>query len=98
MTAPLTGGCTCGAVRYECTADSVMAFNCHCRDCQRATRGAYVSAVVIPRNALRVPGQVSYFDVREASEQTLNRGLCPKCDSRRFRKTDFTSHLMVAIV
>lgn len=53
MTAPLTGGCTCGAVRYECTAESVMAFNCHCRDCQRATGGPYVPAVVIPRSALK---------------------------------------------
>jgi hypothetical protein len=61
MTAPLTGGCTCGAVRYECTAEPVMAFNCHCRDCQRATGGAYVPAVVVPRNALRVTGEVKYF-------------------------------------
>src|SRR2546428_526017 len=64
MTAPLTGGCTCGAVRYECTAEPVMAFNCHCRDCQRATGGAYVPAVVVPRNALRVTGEVKDFGVR----------------------------------
>jgi hypothetical protein len=65
MTTPLTGGCACGAVRYECATESVMAFNCHCRDCQRATGGAYVPAVVVPRDALRVTGEVRYFGVRE---------------------------------
>jgi hypothetical protein len=89
MTTPLTGGCTCGAVRYECAAESVMAFNCHCRDCQRATGGAYVPAVVVPRNALRVTGEVRYFGVRGESGQILNRGFCPHCGSRLFGKPDF---------
>ena len=95
MTAPLTGGCSCGAVRYECTAEPVMAFNCHCRDCQRATGGAYVPAVVVPRNALRVTGEVKYFGVPGASGQFLNRGFCPNCGSRLFGKPDSRSDLMV---
>jgi hypothetical protein len=93
MTTPLTGGCTCGAVRYECTADSVMA--CHCRDCQRATGGGYVPAVVVPRNALRVTGEVRYFGVRGESGQILNRGFCPNCGSRLLGKPDFKPDLMV---
>jgi hypothetical protein len=97
MAAPLTGGCACGAVRYECTAESVMAFNCHCRDCQRATGGAYVPAVVIPRNALKVTGEVRYFGVRGESGQILNRGFCPNCGSRLFGKPDFKPDLMVIV-
>ncbi len=95
MTAPLTGGCTCGAVRYECAAESVMAFNCHCRDCQRATGGPYVPAVVIPRSALKVTGEVRYFGVRGESGQLLNRGFCPICGSRLFGMPDFKPELMV---
>jgi hypothetical protein len=32
---PLTGGCNCGAVRYEVTAPLVRASYCHCKRCQR---------------------------------------------------------------
>ena len=36
-----TGGCVCGAIRYECDAEPIMTFKCHCRDCQHVTGGAY---------------------------------------------------------
>jgi hypothetical protein len=32
---PLTGGCNCGAVRYEVTEPLRLAGYCHCRRCQR---------------------------------------------------------------
>jgi hypothetical protein len=34
---PLTGGCNCGAVRYEVTAPLLGAAYCHCTRCQRRT-------------------------------------------------------------
>ena len=34
---PLTGGCGCGAVRFEITAPLVSAVYCHCTRCQRRT-------------------------------------------------------------
>lgn len=33
----ITGGCVCGAIRYEVTAEPIVTFNCHCRDCQKTT-------------------------------------------------------------
>jgi hypothetical protein len=33
----LTGGCGCGAVRFELTAPLMSAGYCHCRRCQRRT-------------------------------------------------------------
>lgn len=33
----LTGGCNCGAVRFEVTAPIPLATYCHCRRCQRRT-------------------------------------------------------------
>jgi hypothetical protein len=44
---PLTGGCNCGAVRFEVTAPLVKASYCHCRRCQRRT-GTAVSVSAHP--------------------------------------------------
>ncbi len=46
----LTGGCNCGAVRYELTEPPIGASYCHCTRCQRRT-GTAASA-----NAATVPG------------------------------------------
>ena len=44
---PLTGGCNCGAVRFEVTAPLVVASYCHCKRCQRRT-GTAASANAHP--------------------------------------------------
>jgi hypothetical protein len=41
MKIPFSGGCVCGAVRYECSAEPIMMFKCHCSDCQRLTGGEF---------------------------------------------------------
>jgi hypothetical protein len=46
---PLTGGCNCGAVRYEVTAPLLLASYCHCTRCQRRSgTGASVNAHPAP--------------------------------------------------
>jgi hypothetical protein len=44
---PLTGGCNCGAVRFEVTEPLPIASYCHCKRCQRRS-GAAASASAHP--------------------------------------------------
>jgi hypothetical protein len=45
----ITGGCLCGAVRYEVGAAPIVAGYCHCTRCQRRTgSAAAVSAMLAP--------------------------------------------------
>ena len=41
----MTGGCLCGAVRYESTGEPGFALLCHCRDCQRQSGSAYAAGL-----------------------------------------------------
>lgn len=83
----LVGGCQCGQVRYESNAQPLFSGNCHCRECQRVTGGAYVPAFAVPANALKITGEVKYYESRADSGNTFSRGFCPDCGSRIFGKT-----------
>jgi hypothetical protein len=87
MAESFSGGCACGAIRFECSAEPLVAFNCHCRDCQKATGGAFVSAVAVPVSALNITGQPKYHSVIGESGNTMNRGFCPACGSHVFANT-----------
>src|SRR5690349_19241327 len=82
MATSLKGGCVCGAVRYECTADPVFTGNCHCRDCQRAGGSAYAPGLGVPKAALKVTGEVKYHEITGGSGKPIARGFCPNCGSR----------------
>jgi hypothetical protein len=84
MKIPFTGGCLCGTIRYECSAEPIFMGNCHCRDCQRATGSAFAAALLVPRAAVAIAGEVKYHEVIGDSGATVGRGFCPNCGSRLF--------------
>lgn len=86
MATKFTGGCLCGSVRYECSAEPIAMGNCHCRDCQRATGSAYASGLLVPQSALTITGDVKYYEVTGDSGSMVGRGFCPNCGSRLFSK------------
>ena len=50
VTLPITGGCNCGAVRFEVTEPFEASMYCHCTRCQRRTgTAASVNARTAPR-------------------------------------------------
>jgi hypothetical protein len=51
---PHTGGCGCGAVRYEISAPLVRAVYCHCTRCQRRTGSAAAASAYIEPGSLRL--------------------------------------------
>jgi hypothetical protein len=82
MDHPFFGGCACGAVRYECRSEPLMAFNCHCRDCQRASGSAYASAILVPVDAFSFSRGAPKYHVGTAeSGGSVGRGFCAECGS-----------------
>ena len=48
---PLSGGCQCGALRYEIRQAPLMAYNCHCTNCQRIGGGAFSTPITVLEDA-----------------------------------------------
>ena len=83
MKIPFTGGCLCGAIRYECTAEPIGMMKCHCRDCQHATGGPFAPAILIPAKAFELrQGTLRHHLAPRKNGGQHKRGFCAECGSR----------------
>ena len=81
----LTGGCNCGAVRFEVTEPLVSARYCHCTSCQRRTgTAAAASAAVVPGSFHVIQGE----DRLKAwkPEDGAEKWFCGDCGSAMFTR------------
>lgn len=89
MPIPFTGGCACGAIRYECSTKPMFMWICHCRDCQRSTGGGGGVNVVFPKPAVRfTKNEPKYHVLTGTSGEKTYRGFCPECGSPVAAKAD----------
>jgi hypothetical protein len=73
----ITGGCLCGAVRYESDAPPYLTGYCHCRMCQKAVGNLFSTAAFFKHEHFRyVKGSPNWFISQGAS-----RGFCSTCGS-----------------
>ena len=91
MSTLVTGGCGCGAVRFEVTAPFVSSSYCHCTRCQRRT-GTAASA-----NARAEPGSVRVVVGEEelrywAPEGGFEKIFCGRCGSALFSRPPGSSY------
>lgn len=96
MSATLSGGCACGAVRYESKSDPLVCGHCQCRACQRASGTGHASHVMVPKESLIVHGEVRFWDSPADSGNIVGRGFCPACGSPVLsRNTGFPDHMFL---
>jgi len=77
---PLTGGCGCGAIRFEVSAPLGSAVYCHCTRCQRRTgAGASATARAQPDSFKIVSGEDSLRAWRP--EGGWEKWFCGECGS-----------------
>jgi hypothetical protein len=89
ITTPFSGGCACGAIRYESTAEPVMMIHCHCRDCQRSSGGPFSSFAIVPTEAFEVLQGAPRFHASPSERGgETRRGFCPECGSPMVIKPD----------
>ena len=76
-----TGGCHCGAIRYEVGGESLTHALCHCSDCRRHAGAPMVGWTMYPKDAVKVTKGAP--KVYESSEHG-RRQFCPDCGTGLF--------------
>lgn len=74
-----TGGCLCGAVRYQVRGEPLETGLCHCADCRRESGSAFLYYADWPREAFSVTGDYGTYD---------GRSFCLTCGGRLFHVSD----------
>ena len=79
-----TGGCFCGAARYEITADLVAMNDCQCRQCQKDSgtgHGSYLSFVAPDA---KLTGEMKCFEIVGDAGMVKSRNFCPTCGTQLY--------------
>ena len=80
MTGPWTGGCACGAVRYETPAEPVFQNHCQCLDCQKRSGTGHGSWLTFPERAhMAITGEARIWRVATDNANEKTHAFCPTC-------------------
>jgi len=85
----LTGGCQCGAVRYEIAGAPLTTYVCHCRECRKQSASAFGISVTVRTSDLHLrQGTVKSWTRGTDSGRRLKCVFCPECGSRLWHEGD----------
>ena len=76
----LTGGCNCGAIRFEVTGEILGAVTCHCTRCQRRTGGATSPNIAVTADQFRLTAGEDVIKAWEPGDGGA-KWFCPECGS-----------------
>lgn len=81
MSEAYSGGCACGAIRYEIDGEPIFQNHCQCTDCQHKSGTGHGSYLTFPRAGVKVRGQATHWDIVADSGNVKTRSFCPTCGS-----------------
>lgn len=91
---PLTGGCHCGAVRYQIAGTAAQVSVCHCVDCRRCAGATGIAWATFSMADLSVSGDVAVY----ASSLGVERRFCLICGTGLFyQNSDMPGHVDVQV-
>jgi hypothetical protein len=94
QTVTVTGGCLCGAVRYEIAAEPITSRICWCRNCQRIGAGSGTVNVCFSSASTTIHGELADYVSIADSGNTMHRRFCRNCGVHLFSEAEARPHLI----
>lgn len=80
----MTGGCLCGALRYEATGPAKFSGYCFCADCRKASGSGFIPFMGFASTALSFSGEARQVRTASIRGSDAVRNFCPVCGSLVF--------------
>ncbi|HEY1927830.1 MAG TPA: GFA family protein [Caulobacteraceae bacterium] len=74
-----TGGCLCGAIRYEAWGEPLYAGICFCADCRKASGSGAIPFIGVSATNVRFTGQARQFRSTSFRGTESVRNFCSRC-------------------
>lgn len=81
MSKAYSGGCACGAIRYEISSEPVEMNDCQCRQCQRRSGTGHGSYLVFLRADVATQGEAKQWSATGDNGTVKANAFCPTCGS-----------------
>ena len=82
MNGHFTGGCACGAIRYEISGEPIFINDCQCRHCQQTSGTGHGSYLTFSNQKnVKVSGKAKHWEMIGDSGNAKTHGFCPNCGS-----------------
>jgi hypothetical protein len=77
--AGFSGGCLCGAVRYQVRGEPGASGYCFCADCRKASGSGFIPFINVPAETVTFSGETLQFRSRSFRGTDAVRNSCPGC-------------------
>ncbi len=85
------GGCRCGQVRFQVSAEPILTMACHCTGCQRMTASAFSLSSLYPANCFNVDSGQPVIGGTHGADRHY---FCPHCMSWLFTRLNGTDEVV----
>ena len=89
----LDGGCLCGRVRYEITAEPRFMYQCFCGRCRAASGASFVTNIIVDADSFRIAAGKDSLAAFESSPNKF-RHFCSVCGSPIYSQGEKTRHVV----
>jgi len=94
----MTGGCYCGALRFEAEGPAVFKGACHCRECQHISGGGANVFMGLPAKGFRYTKGAPKTFTRKDLDAPVTREFCGECGAPTLSRIPSNPDLVIVKV
>lgn len=91
----MSGGCLCGAVRYEIEGEPSFVCKCYCSDCHKESGTGHLTVIAVPEEGTTISGETRSFVKLGDSGLKVTRQFCPACGTTLLARPEVMPGMLI---